>query len=74
MENHLHTISESEMIAGLYTAIIALAERITGETLTVYIPTQNGERAVTAGRVRWSSTDLQAVANLSDRAPCPTRY
>jgi hypothetical protein len=51
----MHNVTDREMIAGLYNAIIALAEKLTGETLTVYVSTEAGEIPIGAGRVRWST-------------------
>ena len=70
----LHTITDSEMIAGLFTAIISFAEKVTGETLTVYVPTQIGEFAISSGRVRWSPKDPQAAATRIDHEPQPRQY
>ena len=53
----MHTVTEREMIAGLFNAIIALAEKLTGEVLTIYVSTKAGYVAIGAGRSQWSPKD-----------------
>jgi hypothetical protein len=56
----LHEITDRELIGGLMTAVIALAEKLTGERLTVYVKTEVGEVPISAGRTCWSK-DLPAA-------------
>jgi len=37
MESAIHEITEREILGGVLTAVIALAEKLTGERLTVYL-------------------------------------
>jgi hypothetical protein len=61
MDNGLHQITHRELISGVLTAVIALAEKLTGERLTVYVHTEaGGDVAICGGPVQWSK-DLQAA-------------
>ena len=61
MESAIHEITEREILGGVLTAVIALAEKLTGERLTVYVHTEaGGDVAICGGPVQWSK-DLQAA-------------
>ena len=62
----LHKITDRELIGGLMTAVIALAEKLVGERLTVYVRTEVGEVPISGGRTCWSK-DLPAAEARYER-------
>jgi hypothetical protein len=60
MDDELHKITDRECLGGLMTAVIALAEKLTGERLTVYMETEAGVVPFCGDRVRWSRVSRPA--------------
>ncbi len=69
MESTVHGISEREILGGILTAIIALAEKLTGERLTVYAQTDIGEVPCHRHRVRWSKDPPPDTRSLAQSFP-----
>ena len=63
MESGIHEITEREILGGVLTAVIALAEKLTGERLTVYVRTEVGEVPISGGRTCWSKDHPAAEAH-----------
>jgi hypothetical protein len=51
------------------TAVIALAEKLTGERLTVYMETEAGTVPFCGGRVRWSRDPVPDTRPLTESFP-----
>jgi hypothetical protein len=60
METTIHQITDHEILGGILSTVIALAEKLTGERLTVYLHTEVGEVPICGGRMSWSK-DSQAA-------------
>ena len=50
-------MTEREGLLAVFHAITGLAERLTGEKLTVCVETEDGQLMVYGGNVQWSSFD-----------------
>ena len=66
MESSLYETTDREIIVDLLTAIAALAEKLTGERLTVYVKTDAGEVPICGGRPTWTK-DPPKVASEQRR-------
>jgi hypothetical protein len=57
----LRQTTEREILMGLFDAVLALAEKLTGERLMVYLKTELGESAVCGSYVAWVPKDQEAA-------------
>jgi hypothetical protein len=58
----VHKITDHELLVGIFNAVCALAEKVTGEKLIVYLPTAAGDWPYSGVPCAWLPKDHQAAA------------
>jgi hypothetical protein len=71
MKSIRHQTTEHELIGGVLTAVIALAEKLTGERLTVYAQTEAGTVPI-CSRTKWSNPPAGEARSRSRHNVTPT--
>ena len=69
MPNDGGDASEHEkLLSAVFTAVVALAEKLTGERLLIYVETPKGERRFRPGRIQWRrDLPIEEAAPLAAR-------
>jgi hypothetical protein len=65
----VHRITDRELLMGIFLAITGLAEKLTGERMTVFIPTAVGDLPHSGAPVAWSPIQCQRAAEDHDARP-----
>jgi hypothetical protein len=63
-------ITDRELLIAIFNAITGLSKRLTGEDLTVSVPTDEGARTlwIFGNEVRWSTASAEAAVGQSGLA------